>query len=172
LSTRNVSGYNARTPAEGVSPVDHVASYDPLCRPSACPPDVAAKSVYIDSADEIDRHKWIVCQKAGRDLGEEAVRDWVRNHWGGYLRAKWMEHLQGVCYWMELDHGDFGLLKREFPVDADLLNVIVGKLKAGEENLDVIRWAIDSHLPLNPVIHILEALDVNSRRLVHQFDAA
>jgi hypothetical protein len=151
--------------------VDHVASYDPIFRPPACPPDVVPKSVYIDSQDEINRHKWIICQKAGRDLGEEAVRDWVRNHWWGYLRAKWMEHLQGVCYWMELDHGDYGLLKREFPVDAELLNQIVTQLKVGRENLDVIRWAIDTHLPLEPVIQILEALDVNSRRLVHRFDA-
>ena len=26
---------------------------------------------------EIDRHKWIESQKAGRDLGEDAVFDWV-----------------------------------------------------------------------------------------------
>jgi hypothetical protein len=29
---------------------------------------------------EIDRHKWIESQKAGRDLGEEAVFDWVLNY--------------------------------------------------------------------------------------------
>ena len=29
---------------------------------------------------EIDRHKWIESQKAGRDLGEDAVFDWVMNY--------------------------------------------------------------------------------------------
>ncbi len=29
---------------------------------------------------EIDRYKWIESQKAGRDLGEDAVFDWVRKY--------------------------------------------------------------------------------------------
>ena len=29
---------------------------------------------------EIERHKWIESEKAGRDLGEEAVFDWIRRH--------------------------------------------------------------------------------------------
>jgi len=28
-------------------------------------------------AQEIDRHKWIESEKAGRDLGTEAVIDWI-----------------------------------------------------------------------------------------------
>ena len=140
-------------------------------RPPEDPPEPDRESVYKDCQGEIDKHKWIASQQAGRDMGEEAVKDWVRRHWWGYLRAKWMEHLQGVRHWTELDHGDFGLLQREFPVDRELLDTILNKLKAGQENLCIIRWAIDSHLPLDPVIQILEALDVNSRRLVHQFDS-
>jgi hypothetical protein len=152
--------------------VDARATADALCyRPEPGAREVIRQSVYTESQFEIDRHKWIASQQAGRDLGEEAVREWVRKHWWGYLRAKWMEHLQGVCYWMELDQGDFGLLQREFPVDRELLDTILSKLKAGEENLCVIRWAIDKHVPLDPVIQILTALDVNSRRLEHQFDA-
>jgi hypothetical protein len=152
--------------------VDSVTIADPLCRrPGFCPPDVTRQSVFDACQYEIDRHKWIASQKAGRDLGEEAVNEWVKEHWSGYLRSKWMEHLQGVCFWMELDQGDFGLLQREFPVNKDLLDAIVTKLKNGQENLDVILWAIADHVPLDPVIQILEALDVNSRRLVHRFDA-
>lgn len=30
--------------------------------------------------EEINRHKWIESQKAGRDLGEDAVYDWVRKY--------------------------------------------------------------------------------------------
>ena len=29
---------------------------------------------------EIERHKWIESEKAGRDLGEDAVFDWIRQH--------------------------------------------------------------------------------------------
>jgi hypothetical protein len=35
---------------------------------------------------EIDRHKWIESQKAGRDLGEEAVYDWVRKYAADFRR--------------------------------------------------------------------------------------
>lgn len=29
---------------------------------------------------EMERHKWIESEKAGRDLGEDAVFDWVRRY--------------------------------------------------------------------------------------------
>ena len=35
---------------------------------------------------EIERHKWIESQKAGRDLGEEAVFDWVMHYAADFRR--------------------------------------------------------------------------------------
>lgn len=147
-----------------------------------CPADVEAsfrldrlpfvKSVYSDCVEEAAKYKWIQSEKAGYDLGEAAIRQWVKEHWTGYLRARWVEHLQGKCFWIELDRGDFGLLQREFQDQSKLLDEILGRLKAGKENLDVIDWACDSHIPIGPVIEILTALDVNSRRLAHRFEAA
>src|SRR5688572_10633157 len=128
-----------------------------------------AKSVYEACIEEENRHKWIESEKAGYDLGEGCIRTWVRKHWQGYLRARWVEHLQGKCFWVELDRGDFGLLQREFRDQAPLLDEILGWLKCGKENLDVIQWACTKSIPLDPVIEILTALDVNSRRLAHQF---
>lgn len=29
---------------------------------------------------EIERHKWIESEKAGRDLGRDAVMDWIKNN--------------------------------------------------------------------------------------------
>lgn len=130
------------------------------------------RSVYTDCVEEADRFKWIQSEKAGYDLGESAIRQWVREHWSGYLRARWVEHLQGTCFWVELDRGDYGLLQREFRDRQQLLDQILGWLKCGKENLDVIQWACVQRLPLEPVIEILTALDINSRRLVHQFEAA
>src|SRR5260221_721534 len=71
-------------------------------------------SVYADCEIGAQRFKWIESEKAGCDLGEAAIRRWVKEHWWGYLRARWLEHLQGRRFWVELDRGDFGLLLREF----------------------------------------------------------
>jgi hypothetical protein len=134
-----------------------------------CPED-EKKSVYRECAIEVAKHKWIESQKAGYDLGEAAIRQWVREHWYGFLRSRWVEHLQGTCFWVELDHGDYGILLREFQDRPHLLNTILEQLKAGQENLGVICWAHDCRISFEPVIQILEALDVNGSRLVHQFD--
>src|SRR3954454_19107532 len=122
-------------------------------------------SVYVECRKEQDAFKWILSEQAGRDLGEEAIRRWVADHWNGYLRSKWLEHLQGVKFWAELDRGDFGLLQRAFQDNHLLLDRILDRLKSGQENLDVIIWAQDWQLPTEDVIRILTALDINSRRL-------
>ena len=97
-------------------------------------------------------------------------RRWIKEHWSGYLRARWLEHLHGKCFWVELDRGDFGLLQRRFHDNSLLLDRILDRLKAGQENLDIILWALDWSIPMEPVREILEALDINSRRLAHRFD--
>src|SRR5947209_8137879 len=116
-------------------------------------------SVYADSDQEALRFKWIESEKAGRDLGEAALRRWVQQHWWGYLRARWVEHLQGTRFWVELDRGDFGLLKHRFHDKAVLLDRILDRLKSGQENLDIIQWALDWGIPSKDVREILSVLD-------------
>src|SRR3954466_2942488 len=60
-------------------------------------------SVYTEGDMEAERYKWIESEKVGYDLGETAVRNWVQCHWQGYLRAAWLEHLEGKRFWVELD---------------------------------------------------------------------
>jgi hypothetical protein len=127
-------------------------------------------SVQAVGEKEAQRYKWIESEKAGRDLGEWAIRCWVRKHWNGFLRERWLEHLQGRAFWIELDHDDFGLLQRAFR-DSDLLNPILERLKAGQENLEVICWAHDERLPMEDVLNILEVLDINSRRIEFLFES-
>jgi hypothetical protein len=127
-------------------------------------------SVYEDCEKEAASFKWIESEKAGRDLGEIAIRRWVREHWCGYLRARWLEHLEGKRFWKELDRGDFGLLQRCFKENTLLLDRILDRLKTGQENLDIILWAIEWSLNCADVRAILQALDINSRRLAHRFD--
>ena len=126
-------------------------------------------SVFVESEQGALKYKWIESEKAGHDLGESAIRRWVQNHWWGYLRARWLEHLHGKRFWVELDRGDFGLLQRRFQDKALLLDRILDRLKSGQENLQVILWAIDWQVPMPDVIEILTALDINSRRIVHRF---
>jgi hypothetical protein len=137
-------------------------------RPAYEPAD--RRSIYADCEAEAAKFKWIESEKAGRDLGDPAIKRWVQDHWWGYLRAKWLEHLQGKCFWIELDRGDYGLLVRAFQDQRTLLDQILDRLKDGQENLDVIVWAHQQRIAIEPVIQILEALDINSRRLVHRFD--
>ena len=127
-------------------------------------------SVFDDGEQEALRFKWIESERAGHDLGEAAIRRWVQCHWWGFLRARWVEHLQGKRFWVELDRGDFGLLLKEFCDNALLLDRILDRLKSGQENLQVILWAIEWHVPIDPVLQILRALDINSRRLAHRFE--
>ena len=127
-------------------------------------------SIWDDSKLEIARHKWIESQRAGYDKGETAVRDWIGVHWQGYLRAKWLEHLQGNAFWIELDRSNFGKLQTAFHDKQLLLDRIIDRFKAGQENLHIILWALDWHVPMDDVIEILEALDVNSTRLSYQFN--
>src|SRR5262245_25096172 len=153
----------------------HFANQPPQ-NPDGCQAAAAATlvqtkaSVYTESEKEAQEFKWIESEKAGRDLGEAAIRRWVQTHWWGYLRARWLEHLQGKRFWVELDRGDFGLLTRTFHDNTLLLDRILDRLKSGQENLDILCWAHTWGTSTEPVIEILEALDINSRRLSHHFD--
>jgi len=121
-------------------------------------------SVQDEGEEEAKRYKWIESEKAGRDLGEWAILCWMKKHWNGFLRERWLEHLHGRTYWIELDCNDFGLLKRRFRGSA-LFEQILEKLKAGQENLHIIIWAIENDELMDDVFEILETLDINSRRI-------
>jgi hypothetical protein len=127
-------------------------------------------SIWEHSQREIDAYKWIASEHAGRDLGEAAVRAWIKMHWCGYLRARWIEHLQGIAFWSELDTGDFGLMQRDFQKNALLLDRIIDRIIAGQENLHILCWAHDWHIPMCDVLSILDSLNINSKRLSHRFD--
>ncbi len=45
--------------------------------------------------EEILRHKWIESEKAGRDLGQDAVLDWIVNHARAFRR--YLTEVGGEC---------------------------------------------------------------------------
>jgi hypothetical protein len=111
--------------------------------------------------------KWLESEKAGLDLGEGAIRHWILHHWNKFVRDRWLEHLEGRVFWLELDHGDFGLLAREFAA-SPLLVEIVRRIREGGENLDILCWSHDRRLTRDEVwkmLRILETLDINSHRV-------
>ena len=63
------------------------------------------QSVYRECQAEAVKFKWIESEKAGYDLGEQVIQRWVKDHWHGYLRARWVEHLQGKKVEKRIDTG-------------------------------------------------------------------
>src|SRR5262245_17648873 len=110
---------------------------------SAIPVDetVECRSLAEESWLEALRERWYQSEQAGRDVGESAIRHWVHRHWPGFVRARWIEHMLGERFWVELGRHEFGIL-RDTPVDLrPLLDSIISQLKCGAENLDIICWA-------------------------------
>jgi hypothetical protein len=122
-------------------------------------------SLYEAARAEAERYKWIESQKHGRDLGESALREWVRRYWVIYCRFRRLEHLQGCQQWAEFEAHRFGSLYPLITSEDPLLDRILDRVQAGQENLDIILWAREYGLPMERVIGLLEQLDINRARL-------
>ncbi|MBN1258022.1 MAG: response regulator [Planctomycetes bacterium] len=129
------------------------------------PKPKARERLFDEAIREAARHKWIESEKAGRDLGENAIREWHRNYWRFWCRERWVEHLRGDRFWIELDQNDYGILCRDFQDNMELAEKILEKIRTGGENLDIIQWAAEENYDHNAVIQVLETLDINARRL-------
>jgi hypothetical protein len=106
--------------------------------------------------------------EAGCDLGETVLRAWVRQHWRGFLRARWIEHMQGVRFWAELHRCEFGLLCRsDLANSKELLGEIIDLLRRGAENLDILRWSRKHKSPAEQkvVAELLALININAYRL-------
>jgi hypothetical protein len=57
-----------------------------------------------EELEEIKRHRWIESEKAGRDLGDHAVIDWIQKYSAAF-RLQWMESRREVSFSEELKGG-------------------------------------------------------------------
>ena len=57
--------------------------------------DMSWQEIHRIQIREILKHKWILSEKAGRDLGEEAVEDWVEKYAAAF-RDFWEGRCEGV----------------------------------------------------------------------------
>jgi hypothetical protein len=121
-------------------------------------------SIHDEAKREAQRHKWIESQKHGRDLGDQAIRDWYRKYWRAYCRHRRIEHLRGRQRWAEFDDEPFGKIDTLIASGDCLVDRVLDRVYAGCENLEIINWAIDWGLPTDRVVDILAQLDVNRAR--------
>lgn len=120
---------------------------------------VVRRSIYRAASAEIKRF-----DKRNSGKYDNAHEEWNRKHWWGWARKRWLEHLRGKVYWIELGDNDFNVVGRALLPNGTLLEEILGKLYRGEENLDIINWAVGADGDMTDVLEILGKLDLNKRR--------
>jgi hypothetical protein len=128
--------------------------------------NVPLRSLAEESWKEACAEKYIQSQRAGRDVGEAAIRYWVHVHWPGFLRARWIEHMLGNQFWVELKREEFGIL-RKTPVDLrPLLDCMIEQLIRGAENLDILCWGRSkSEEEQKAIRELLRVININAHRL-------
>jgi hypothetical protein len=128
--------------------------------------NVERRSLKEESWREACDERWYRSQEAGRDMGESAIRQWVHLHWPGFLRARWIEHMLGVRFWVELDRDEFGVLKK-MPGDLrPILDDLIEQLRCGAENLNILCWSRRRPPDQQKAIReLLQLINVNAHRL-------
>jgi len=142
-----------------------------MCTDMVIDEKVERRSLDKDSWEEACAERWYRSQEAGCDQGEHAIRQWVQKHWRGFLRARWIEHMQGYRFWVELPRAEFGLLQRRAQVDPrPLLDEIIDRVRCGAENLDLICWAFTKPPAERcTILEIVRLININAHRLQCSF---
>jgi hypothetical protein len=128
---------------------------------------VVVHSLTAHALQAMDRHRWIESEHAGHDVGDAVLGDWVDRYWKGFVRARLIEHLYGWRCWGAFDEADFGLLARrsvEYHVSTSVLQEVANILADGGENLDVVTWALARGEALDPILWLLDRIDINAKR--------
>jgi len=123
------------------------------------------RSLHEHYYKEAEKYKWIASEKAGHDLGDDAIREWKNNYWLKWCRARWIEHLEGSVCWKELNPDQFGFLNRAYSGNKLLRDLVLDRVREGWENLTILQWAISWGIDITEVTKILALLDMNSCRV-------
>ena len=154
---------------EGERTISLTAALAHACR--SAPPPAAdrdgkpAMSLYERAYREAERHKWLVSERNGYDVGEGAIRDWYATRWPQFCRACQLQHVAGRVRWDQFDPATFGTLHEAIASGDLLADRILDRIDAGWENLTILLWAREWGLPMKAVLTILERIDVNRARL-------
>lgn len=123
------------------------------------------RSVYAEGWNEANRHKWLVSERAGHDVGDWAVNDWYRRHWVPFCRQCRLEHVVGSQRWSEFEDLEFAQFYDSLVRGESMIQQVLGQLALGRENLGVIQWALDNAYDMDRIIEILIRVDINGARL-------
>ena len=117
------------------------------------------RSLYREATHEARRY-----QQEHPEQSDRASREWNIQHWWPWARDRWLEHIRGQVFWIELGEADFDLTNKGIFGNQDLLDTILGQVQDGRENLDIINWATRGNADMDDVVEILEKLNLNKHR--------
>jgi hypothetical protein len=121
--------------------------------------EIFRRSLYREATHEARRY-----QEEHPEKFDRASREWNIRHWWPWARDRWLEHIRGQVFWIELGEDDFDLTNKGIFGNQDLLDMILHQVEAGQENLDIINWATRSDEDMDDVVDILEKLNLNKHR--------
>jgi hypothetical protein len=121
----------------------------------------AAPSLYEAAFEEADRHKWLVSERLKRDAGLTALSEWWLHYWPRFCRHRRIEHLLGAIKWREFEEDAYGRFRNQMQIGDPLVTAILTRVGEGWENLDFTCWMHDTGLPSEPVLEILEVVNIN-----------
>lgn len=128
-------------------------------------PQIEKHSIMYHAAADYAAKKHLDWESLSYDVEETASEDWKRRFWRLWFRVRWVEHLLGDRYWIEMGEQHFGVLREGEPHNPVLVSRVADRLIAGWENLNIILWASDWGLNLDEVIAVLKKININDVRV-------
>jgi len=123
------------------------------------------RSLNQESFAEADRYKWILSERRGYDIGDPGRLEWYERFWRHYCRFHRIQHVVGECCWQEFNDMPSKFILHLADQNDILLDRIMDRLLCGWENLDLLLWGQEWGISMDPIVRILEELDINSARL-------
>ena len=123
--------------------------------------DVVKHSIMYHAAADYAARKYLDWERLSYDVEQTASEHWRRRFWRLWFRVRWVEHVLGQNFWIEMGPENFGILRHGRPHDPVLVSRVADRLIAGWENLGLILWASDWGIDLDEVIEILKKININ-----------
>lgn len=114
---------------------------------------------------EADFHKWLLSERSGYDVGQNAWSDWSRRYWNIFCRYRRLDHLYGRKRIREFDESSFGRLRDPRVRNQPVVRFVIRHFTEHMwENLDFYRVAPQHGVNFGELYEALSLIDVNSAR--------
>ena len=121
-------------------------------------------SIIADLMEELARHKWNEGCRLGYDLGDRAIDLWEKQHWYGYVRERWIQHITGTNFWEEFNPQEYDIIHREHMGPDEVVEFVIEKLRWGWEQLDFCHRQYEKNVQPEYVHIVLSRLNINDHR--------